>query len=151
MLAPSLSGALLVRSASKAEWLKPGLVGRVKRSKGEERLRRAKLPDSWEDNQRARSVLGILYDCYPSGGRDGLSSLWNYIATMAQLFESAPVNASYQLIVDHYETAVSLQERIVTRVRQRNLSTKGDDEFLEHLNAVLARVRQRLAQADQRN
>ncbi|ESY17011.1 hypothetical protein X749_30915 [Mesorhizobium sp. LNJC391B00] len=70
---------------------------------------------------------------------------------MAQLLESAPVNASYQLIVDHYETAVSLQERIVTRVRQRGLSTKSDDEFLEHLNAVLARARQRLAQADQRN
>ncbi|ESZ68200.1 hypothetical protein X727_23405 [Mesorhizobium sp. L103C119B0] len=70
---------------------------------------------------------------------------------MAQLFESDPVNASYQLIVDHYETAVSLQERIVTRVRQRGLSTKSDDEFLEHLNAVLARARQRLARADQCN
>ncbi|ESY26336.1 hypothetical protein X751_00215 [Mesorhizobium sp. LNJC395A00] len=55
----------------KAEWLKPGLVGRVRRSKSEEKLRHARLPDFWEDNQRARSVLGILYDCYPSGGRHG--------------------------------------------------------------------------------
>lgn len=67
---------------------------------------------------------------------------------MAQPFQSAPVRASFQMIVDHYETAVSLQERIVTRVRQRNLSTKGDDEFLEHLNAALERVRQSLARAD---
>ncbi|ESW62706.1 hypothetical protein X769_33390 [Mesorhizobium sp. LSJC268A00] len=70
---------------------------------------------------------------------------------MAQLFESAPVSASFQMIVDHYETAVSLQERIVTRARQVGLSTKSDDEFLEYLNAVLARARQSLARADQRS
>ena len=33
----------------KAEWLKPGLVGRVKTLKGEEKLRHAKLLDFWED------------------------------------------------------------------------------------------------------
>ncbi|TPM59177.1 ATP-dependent DNA ligase [Mesorhizobium sp. B2-2-4] len=32
----------------KAEWLKPGLVGRVKFLKGEEKLRHAKLKDFWE-------------------------------------------------------------------------------------------------------
>ncbi|MBZ9898512.1 ATP-dependent DNA ligase [Mesorhizobium sp. BR1-1-6] len=34
----------------KAEWLKPGLVGRVKFLKGEEKLRHAKLKDFWEDD-----------------------------------------------------------------------------------------------------
>ncbi|TGR32984.1 MULTISPECIES: ATP-dependent DNA ligase [unclassified Mesorhizobium] len=34
----------------KAEWLKPGLVGRVKTLKGEEGLRHAKLLDFWEDS-----------------------------------------------------------------------------------------------------
>ncbi|RWC58966.1 RNA ligase family protein [Mesorhizobium sp.] len=33
----------------KAEWLKPGLVGRVKTLKGEEKLRHARLLDYWED------------------------------------------------------------------------------------------------------
>ncbi|TIV69903.1 MAG: ATP-dependent DNA ligase [Mesorhizobium sp.] len=33
----------------KAEWLKPGLVGRVKFLKGEEKLRHASLKDFWED------------------------------------------------------------------------------------------------------
>jgi ATP-dependent DNA ligase len=33
----------------KAEWLKPGLVGRVKILKGEEMLRHASLKDFWED------------------------------------------------------------------------------------------------------
>jgi len=33
----------------KAEWLKPGLFGRVKTLKGEEKLRRAKLLDFWEE------------------------------------------------------------------------------------------------------
>ncbi|TIW19133.1 MAG: ATP-dependent DNA ligase, partial [Mesorhizobium sp.] len=33
----------------KAEWLKPGLVGRVKFLKGEEALRHASLKDFWED------------------------------------------------------------------------------------------------------
>ncbi len=32
----------------KAEWLKPGLVGRVKFLKGEEKLRHASLKDFWE-------------------------------------------------------------------------------------------------------
>jgi ATP-dependent DNA ligase len=34
----------------KAEWLKPGLVGRVKTLKGEEKLRHARLLDYWEEN-----------------------------------------------------------------------------------------------------
>lgn len=34
----------------KAEWLKPGLVGRVKTLKGEENLRHAKLLDFWEED-----------------------------------------------------------------------------------------------------
>lgn len=33
----------------KAEWLKPGLVGRVKYLKGEKKLRHASLKDFWED------------------------------------------------------------------------------------------------------
>ncbi|MCP9231429.1 hypothetical protein NMG46_14375 [Mesorhizobium sp. LMG 17147] len=32
----------------KAEWLKPGLVGRVKPLKGKEKLRHARLLDFWE-------------------------------------------------------------------------------------------------------
>lgn len=34
----------------KAEWLKPGLVGRVKFLKGEEKLRHPSLKDFWEAN-----------------------------------------------------------------------------------------------------
>lgn len=34
----------------KAEWLRPGLVGRVKFLKGEEKLRHASLKDFWEEN-----------------------------------------------------------------------------------------------------
>ncbi|MER9692004.1 ATP-dependent DNA ligase [Mesorhizobium sp. M0179] len=39
----------------KAEWLKPGLVGRVKTLKGEEKLRHARLLDFWEDDANGRS------------------------------------------------------------------------------------------------
>lgn len=34
----------------KVEWLKPGLVGRVKTLKGEDKLHHAKLLDYWEDD-----------------------------------------------------------------------------------------------------
>jgi hypothetical protein len=69
---------------------------------------------------------------------------------MAQLLPPTRETASYQLIVDHYETAVSLQERIVTRSRKIGRSTKKDDEFLEDLTAALMRARQTLARAVER-
>lgn len=34
----------------KAEWLKPGLVGRARFLKGEEKLRHASLKDFWEED-----------------------------------------------------------------------------------------------------
>lgn len=44
--APSPKGL----AKEKAEWLKPGLIGRVKFLKGEEKLRHASLKDFWEAN-----------------------------------------------------------------------------------------------------
>lgn len=73
------------------------------------------------------------------------------LVTMKQPFASHPPGASYRVIVDHYETAVSLQEQIVTRSRQCGSPTKKDDEFLEQLVAALERARQTLARAGERN
>lgn len=59
--------------------------------------------------------------------------------------------AFYQLIVGRYETAVSLQDRIVARDREFGISTKGADELLEQLIAALAHARQTLVMAGEHN